>query len=677
VRLVALGCLLVGGAALAQPAPEPLPPPLPAPDPVPAPDAPVGTDPDPGVPQPMPPAPVAPEPVTVPEPAPKPLKQSATEERLAATALCAAQDPRCDWLATFSSLERASIRRTLAEMKLEPEPAPWGKPIGRVHVNTEDVFAENNWLRFFNVFHVTTRDVWVRSELTIREGELWDDDRIAESQRRVKDPLYHSVVALLPVKSPLPGKVDLLVVTRDIWSLRLNTQYTFQQGTLTNFIVSLSETNFLGRRKTVALSMIMDQGAIAAGPLYIDKNWLRTDQHFDLRMRFDRIFTRRSLDIITRDNERIATGDPGGIQDAGVLRAEGSAMTITLARPLWSLATKWALAGSVTYRNAITRQYLSTGLRAYDAPETMEIDNLPRQFRMRTWSTRVSGTRQWGTRFKHQLETGYNVTSARPSLLPTFAQFDPMVLESFRRDVFPRSEVISNPFVEYSFFQPRFKMLRNLDTYELAEDYRFGLAGSVALAQSLTALGSSYNFTRPSATLSYTIPWGQDGLARAAAGGQLRIQGGSTIDNTATAQLRAATPTLASRLRFVGQIQGETRWNDSQNQFYALGSENGLRAYNISQFIGDRRINAQLEARSVPIPIWVVRVGGVVFYDGGGAADSFRRMRYVQDVGFGLRMLVPHTSRELFRFDLAFPLNDAPGTRTGRPRFIAGFDSYF
>jgi hypothetical protein len=91
---------------------------------------------------------------------------------------------------------------------------------------------------------------------------------------------------------------------------------------------------------------------------------------------------------------------------------------------------------------------------------------------------------------------------------------------------------------------------------------------------------------------------------------------------------------------------------------------------------GNRRINAQLEARSVPIPIWVVRVGGVVFDDGGGAADSYRRMR-VQDVGFGLRMLVPHTSRELFRFDLAFPLNDAPGTRAGRPRFIAGFDSYF
>jgi len=34
----------------------------------------------------------------------------------------------------------------------------------------------------------------------------------------------------VPVKSAEPGKVDVLVVTRDIWSLRLNTQYTFQEG---------------------------------------------------------------------------------------------------------------------------------------------------------------------------------------------------------------------------------------------------------------------------------------------------------------------------------------------------------------------------------------------------------------------------------------------------------------
>ena len=53
-------------------------------------------------------------------------------------------------------------------------------------------------------------------------------------------------------------------------------------------------------------------------------------------------------------------------------------------------------------------------------------------------------------------------------------------------------------------------------------------------------------------------------------------------------------------------------------------------------------------------------------------------MHIFHDVGIGLRTLIPQTSRELFRFDLAFPLVDAaPGVRAGIPAFTAGFDSYF
>jgi hypothetical protein len=49
-------------------------------------------------------------------------------------------------------------------------------------------------------------------------------------------------------------------------------------------------------------------------------------------------------------------------------------------------------------------------------------------------------------------------------------------------------------------------------------------------------------------------------------------------------------------------------------------------------------------------------------------------MRLHQDVGFGLRALTPQTSRELFRFDLAFPLD---GGSRGVPQFIGGFGSEF
>lgn len=664
--------------APAPPVPTPAPPPPnpaappPGTEPVPAPAATV----PPAQPTTEPTPQAQPAPVTQPSPSPtqKPDNQSATERRLAAAAACNAREPTCDWITTFSSLEKLSIRRALQALGLEIEPAPWDKMIARIRIYNEDVFAERNWLRFFNVFHVTTRERTIRGELTIGEGQAWDDELIAESARRLKDPLYTGVVALLPVKSEEAGKVELLVVTRDIWSLRLNTQYQIQQGSLTNLSISLSENNFLGRRKTVALGILVDQAALTVGPLYIDKNFL--GQHIDFRFRVDRIFTRQSLDVVGDDGTRVPTGDPGGLQDDGVLRAEGSQATVAMTKTLWSLASKWGWGGSFTYRNAISRTYRGTGLRAVDDPSTAEDELLARQYRMRTWSARASVTRQWGGEYKQQVEIGHSVSSQSPSLLPSFPA-DPRLRELFVRQVFPRDELISSPFIEWSLFRAKFKTVRNVDTFELAEDLRLGPNVTLGLQRSVRLLGSDDNFARPSLVAGWTWPWSRDGFVRVSLGGQLRIQDGGTIDNTANAQVRAASPTLG-HFRLVGQAGMQTRWNDTQNAFYTLGSESGLRGYDLGQFIGNRRVVAQVEARSVPVPFWVLRVGAAAFYEVGAVASSFRTMDMHHDVGVGFRMLIPQTARDLFRFDFAKPLDgDHRCPIPGNICFIAGFDSYF
>ncbi len=653
LAVLALGLTLVAKSALAQPAPQ----------------------------EPAPAAPTTPAPLTTPAPPVTPrkpgdadAKRSATEERLAAAAACHARAATCDWVRTFSSLEKLSIGRALASLGLEIEPAPWDKVIGRIRIYNEDVFAERNWLRFFNLFHITTREQTIRGELTVDEGQVWDDELIAESARRLKDPLYTGVVALLPVKSSEPGKVDLLVVTRDIWSLRLNTKYQIQQGSLTDLSISLSENNFLGRRKTIAVGVIIDQGSLTVGPLFIDKNFL--GEHLDFRFRVDRIFTRQSLDIVAADGTSVPSGDPGGLQDDRVLRSEGSQATVALTKTLWSLASKWGWGGSFSYRNAVNRSYRGTGLRAVDDPSTPVNELLPREYRMRSWTARASVTRQWGGEYKQQIEIGHSVSSQEPSLLDTFPT-DPALRAFFIRAVFPRDEVISSPFIEWSLFRAKFKTVRNVDTFELAEDLRLGPNVTVGLQRSVKLLGSDFNFARPSLTAGWTFPWSRDGFVRLSAGGQIRIQDGDTIDNTATAQIRAATPTLRY-VRVIAQAHMETRWNDTQNAFYTLGSESGLRGYDIGQFIGDRRIVGQVEARSLPYPFWVLRLGAVAFYEVGGVASSFEQMSLHHDVGVGLRMLIPQTARDLFRFDFAKPLDGQHSCPIpGNICFIAGFDSYF
>ena len=574
---------------------------------------------------------------------------------------------------------------------LEVDPEPWGKTIDIVLVENEDVFAEDNWLQFFNNFHYTTREYRVRQEMTIQAGEVWDQPRVEESARRLHDPLYTSVVAMLPIKSALPGHVKLLCITRDIWSLRLNTQYTIQQNALTGLSFSLSENNFLGSRDVLAASFVMDGGAIAIGPYFIDKDLF--GKHITLSLRADEIITRQADKELDPTMTKLVPipVDPTGLEDTHTFHSEGRDAAISVSRPLWSLATEWGWGASYTYSNAVSRLFTGTDPTNNKLQDPYELEpdpstGLPHEYRAKSQALSLSGVRQWGDTYKHQVSFGYTLSSFQASILPQYANVDPAVLAQFAADVFPRSETISQPYVAYTFYEPRYLTVRNVGTYELAEDVNLGPSFSVTAAQGLTALGGDFNFTRPSLSLGYIWHYGKDGFIHPSASGSMRFQEGAphgwdSIDNSATAQLRVATPTM-NWFRIVAQAEVDTRWHDTQNSLYVIGSDSGLRGYNVNEFISvrnnsSRRATGQVELRTAPVPWWVFRVGGVAFYEVGGVAESLGHMNLFNDVGFGLRALIPQTSRDLFRFDLAFPLQAAPGSSAFAPHFLAGFQSYF
>jgi hypothetical protein len=610
--------------------------------------------------------------VTAPAPAPAPNVPIALPEplaaldRAAAEQQCAARDPSCNWFATLGGLERQSMRRALTARGYELDPEPWGKVVGHIRVYNEDVFAEKTrLLRFFNHFHVTSKESVVRDEVILRPGDVWDQNKIEETARRLRDPIFTSVIAVVPVKSAEPGKVDILVVTRDIWSLRLNTQYTYQRGRLTDLATSLSENNFLGRRVLIAAAVTLDQGAIAAGPLFIDKNFLK--EHIELRARVNAIVNRDAL-----------------FQD-GDLDSEGSSSTVMLTRSLWNLSKKWGAGASFSHRFATDRRFLGTELRpvwcplgsecvrsGFDPLMVPQDELLPWQYSIRSWSASAYVVRQFGTDFKQQVSFGQSISSVHPSLSKSFPglveQRDP-----FARAVLPRSEVTSVPYVGYAMYTPKYKTRRNVQTYDLAEDLRIGPSFDASFGVGVKFLGSDNNFWRAAASGAWTVPWCSDGSITLSSGVSTRRQGAEFIDNTASGNLRVVTPTYKF-MRIVAESTIGTRWNDTANSFLTIGSDNGLRGFNINQFAGQRLSGSQIELRTIPTAIWVTRVGGVLFYDVGGAANSFSSMQLHHDVGFGIRTLVPQTSRELFRFDLAFPLD---GDEAGKPKFIAGFQSEF
>ncbi|MFN0245500.1 MAG: BamA/TamA family outer membrane protein [Kofleriaceae bacterium] len=680
MRVIPFACVLLASARIAIAQPPPASPPIaqsPTPTPVGPADPPVEPTPPPVAPAPPP----EPSPPTTPPviPAPPPPKLTTAEKRAAeraarakAEAACTSRSPDCNWLATLSSLERLSMRRAIEARGFVVEPSPWGKVIGKIHIYNEDVFAEKNrLLQFLNHFHYTTRERTIRMDLVAEEGQPYTQEIVEETARHLRDPLFSSVIAIIPVTSRDDGKVDLLVVTRDIWSLRLNTQYTFQQGTLTNLATSLSENNFLGSRTVLAAALTMDQGAILAGPLFIDKNLV--GQHLELRARVNTIVNR----------DAFFDGD---------WETEGSSSEIRLSKSLWRLSSEWG--GSVTFshRYAIERSFLGLDLRPVYCPDDAgalrcqfvsraQAETLPPEdlldltYRQRKWSVAAAATRQWGKAIKHQVSFGHVVDVVRPTLLEgspgsAFQQ------QLFVDTVLPKSEIDSAPYVAYGFFQPRYKTRRNVQTYDLAEDLRLGVDAEVSFGVGLRLLGSNDNFQRGGIGGGYTLPWGKDGSARAAASYSFRIQDGEVRDNGFSLNTRFVSPSsmLDGYARLVAEFSFATRWNERVPRFFSIGSDNGLRGFDINEFFGKRVASTQIELRSSPVPLWVLRAGGVLFYDAGGAADTLRNLTIHQDVGIGLRTLLPQTSRELFRFDLAFPLD---GAARFSPRFIAGFQSEF
>ncbi|WP_428265324.1 hypothetical protein [Haliangium sp.] len=562
-----------------------------------------------------------------------------------------------DRLQALGGYEREALARALLRRRLEVDLAPAGKRLGRIHVVNQEVFSEGDGLTWLNLFHRTTRERVIEREVLLRPGQRWDETVIADSLRRLRDPTYTALVVMVPVRAPTPGEVDLLVVTRDIWSLRFNTSYEIQNGSLTKLLVAPSESNFLGMRKQVALLFDLDQGDYSVGGYYVDSNI--AGSRMRLRALSTAVFGREDSDF------------------------EGSRTRTTLTYPLWSLRRPWGAEVSLVHIDHVERDFQGTALRLRDLPSTPDVmEQVPHIFGLRTTSLDSVATLSFGSSVKQYLGLGYELSLDRPSLhpdAPTPAQcagtpLDACV-EAFRRDVMPRSERASAVYAQYSLFTPSFRTLRNVDTYDLPEERQFGPDVQVLAALARTEIGSEANFVRLSARLGWTVGVGEHGFVRAVAAAESRWQDGAFIDNELSAALFAVSPPLGPGLRLAGRAEVAALVDETANRYFTLGGANGLRGHIVGEYSGESRVRANLELRSPPVRFWFSRVGLNLFWDLGHAADRLRDLEVQHDVGVGGRMVMPQVQTVAFRFDWAVPLT---GSRAGFPgRIILGFEQAF
>jgi len=567
----------------------------------------------------------------------------------------------------------------LASLGLAIDPAPRGKIIGRIYAVTQDVFSSRDWhFRWLNLFHRTTRPKILERELLLKSGQPWDDALAEESTRNLQSPLpftiagqemwapdLSSVVVILPIQSPIPGQVDLLLVTRDLWSLRFNTDYEFQQNTFTRLETSLSENNLLGWRKYLAAAFGFDQGAYHYGPSYVDPNIHGT---------------RLTLWTSASFYSSRSTG-----------RYEGDYELASLHYPLYSLASRWGGGVDVIHQDVVPRVFEGNDLRLVDLADAPGV-RIPYEYRRRIVTVDASVVRSFGANLIQRVTAGYLVDAHRSEVLPDFAG-DASQARLFLAQWAPATELRSEPYLGYELFTPRYVVLRNLGTFDLPENRQVGIGLRARISEGLPGLGADFGALGFGAIVGAASAVGGSYLSlNLGASARLRYESHSLIDQTAGIAGCAATPVLAGALRILAEAEIDSKRADTLHTPYVLGGAmaalgyrigelNGaaaLRGYEVGEFIGTTVFVGHLELRTTALALASQRVGGVAFYDVGHAASSLSHLLPRHDVGVGVRWLIPQLDSAAIRVDWAVPLNDGVVMRAGLPgRASAGFQQVF
>jgi hypothetical protein len=579
----------------------------------------------------------------------------------------AAQTPPADGKRPLGRLEQESVDdalKTLGQPLIDPNPQ--GKTIGKVFVINEDVFSQRDWyFQLFNIFHRTTRSYILERELLLRPGDPYDQTLVEESMRNLQSPPslsiarrpvlqpeLSSVVVILPIASVIPGQVDLLLVTRDVWSLRFNTNFEYQGNELVLLQTSLSENNLFGWRKYLAVGFNFDQGAYYYGPQYFDPNIAGTRWQLWASALF---YTSRATD-----------------------QYEGNSQIASIRRPFFSLATRWAGGIDVVHQNVVVRDFLVDSLRPVDLTATPAMEAIPLAYRRQIAIVDGNLTRSFGVSVIQRIGAGYLVDRRSSQTLPDFGMFaDPALAPEFLAEYAPISETKSEPYLHYVMFTPRYVVLRDLDTFELRENRQLGPTVDLQAGQGVPPLGADRNALDLRGSIRYAIaPAG--GYAYVSFYAEGRLWEGHWIDQQGIATAYLATPQIGRLFRVVSQATIDSYRADTRRSAIVVGGGSGLRGYAIGEFRGSTAFLCHVELRTVALPIWSQRFGTLLFYDVGDSAGTLDQLFLRHDVGAGLRWLLIQANSTVIRFDWALPLVDGVVTRAGFPgRVSAGFEQVF
>jgi hypothetical protein len=573
----------------------------------------------------------------------------------------------------YSPLEIERIRRALIRVGGKVDEAPQGKRIESIEVVTLPVFEpEDPVPQFLNWFHVTTQDYVVEREVLMRVGSRYDQRLSDETERNLRALLMFSVVVALPVQGSMPDSVRYVVVTKDIWSLRVGWDGRFNQGVLDYLSLQPTESNLFGTGRQLFGSLEFGRRTYSVGGGFYEPR---------LAGSRTRILVRASA---------VVNCDSGEI--------EGSAGSFQYSRPLYSTLTPWSYSTAVSWTDGQGPLNLTGNLRgsicsvkAADEAISPPVESgrrayYPNLYFYDSQAFTQTFTRSYGYRFKTNLSFGLEATRlayggadlsqvrAAPTDVPgELTEQELFLVRRYYGRLLPIGDKRISPFFQISSYTTDYQRDINSETLGLQEDTSMGHVAYVRVYPALESLGSSRNMLGLDALASYALPVGS---------GYVKLYGLHSVElsriEQTDAQLTLRVRFTSPRLPF-GRVIYDAALVDHylnyRNTNLGIGGTTRLRGYQNTVAVGSNYLASNVEFRTRPLELFSTQLAAVLFYDVGDAFDRFGQLELKHGVGAGIRFLAPQLDRDVFRLDVGVPVPfDTPG---GETTVIATFKQAF
>ena len=487
-----------------------------------------------------------------------------------------------------------------------------GAIIGNVRIVRLPIFdtdrpeEDTRLFRLANRLHYLTLEATIRAQLLFTSGARYDTGLLAETARNLRGTRYLYDASVKPV-AYRDGKVDVDVVTRDVWTLNPGVSFGRSGGQNTSGF-EVEELNLLGTGARIS-------AAYRSG---VDRN---------------------STLFVYNDNETFGTRwrTAASFSD----NSDGRGAELVVERPFFALDAR--------------RAY---GLRLFDEERVdsrydlgVTKDEFQTRQQAATVSAGWSSGRVGGWVSRWTLGAAYEKS--------TFARTP----SSLRSRPLPADRTLVYPWLSFDRIEDRFIETRNRDQIFRTEDEFLGWRFYGRLGYATPSVGAD----RDAALISLYAGKGLQPVPERTLLGSLtwsgRIEGGDVRNGIASAALRYYRRQSPRRLFYLSLTADHTTALDAERQLL-LGGDSGLRGYPLRYQGGEGRWLLTAEQRFYTdwYPFRLVHVGGAVFFDAGRSYGrnpfGSRSQGVLKDAGIGLRLGNARSGLgNVVHIDLAFPLD--------------------